>query len=115
MAGKGKKRFRMPTGPGGGMMKQLEELQNQMAQAQASLKEEIVTASVGGGVVTIEMTGAQELRSIKIRPEAVDPDDVEMLEDLLVAAFTEAMEKSQKLASDRLSPLAGGVNIPGLF
>ena len=61
------------------------------------------------------MTGAQELQSITINPEVVDPDDVEMLQDLIVAAFKEAQAKSQELASQRLGPLAGGVNIPGLF
>jgi hypothetical protein len=96
------------------MMKQLQELQSQMAQAQAALEEETVTVSVGGGAVTIEMTGAQELRSIEIKPEVVDPDDVEMLQDLLTAAFQEAMQKSQELAAERLGPLAGGIDIPGL-
>jgi DNA-binding YbaB/EbfC family protein len=97
------------------MMKQLEQLQAQMAQAQASLEEEVVTASVGGGVVTIEMTGSQELRSIKIKPEVLDPDDVEILEDLIMAAFQEAMQKAQQLAADRMGPLAGGFDIPGLL
>ena len=112
MARKGRGR---PKGPGGNMRKQIEALQNQMAQAQASLEEEVVTASVGGGAVTLEMTGAQELRSITIQPEAVDPEDVEMLQDLIMAAFGEAMEKAQQLASTKLGPLAGGIDIPGLF
>ncbi|MBN1402440.1 MAG: YbaB/EbfC family nucleoid-associated protein [Anaerolineae bacterium] len=97
------------------MMKQIEQLQSQMEQAQASLEEQVITASVGGGVVTIEMTGAQELRSIKIKPEVLDPDDVEILEDLLMAAFKEAMQKAQQLAADKMGPLAGGLDIPGLF
>jgi hypothetical protein len=86
-----------------------------MAQAQASLAEEVVTVSVGGGAVTVEMTGAQELRSIKIQPDVLNPDDVEMLQDMLMAAFKEAMEKSQQLASQKLGPLAGGIDLPGLF
>lgn len=114
MARKGKGRFRAPAGPAS-MMKQLEQLQSQMAEAQASLEEQIVTASVGGGVVTIEMTGAQELRSITIKPEVLDPDDVEILQDLLMAAFTEAMQKAQQLAADKMGPLAGGIDIPGLL
>jgi nucleoid-associated protein EbfC len=105
---------RLP-GSQGSMMKQLEEMQRQMAEAQASLEDEVVTASVGGGAVTIEMTGAQELRSITIKPDVVDPEDVEMLQDLLMAAFKEAMAKSQQLAADKLGPLTGGVDIPGLF
>ncbi|MCD6520020.1 MAG: YbaB/EbfC family nucleoid-associated protein [Anaerolineae bacterium] len=97
------------------MMKQLEELQNQMLQAQTSLEEETVTASAGGGAVVVEMTGTQELRSIKISPEVVDPEDVEMLEDLIVAAFKEAQAKAQALAQSKLGPLTGGIDIPGLF
>ena len=112
MARKGRGR---PQAPGGNMRKQLEELTNQMAQAQASLEEEVVSVSVGGGAVSIEMTGAQELRSITIQPDVVDPEDVEMLQDLIMAAFAEAMEKAQQLASTKLGPLAGGLDIPGLF
>ena len=113
MASKGKKRYKAPAAPN--MMRRLEELQSQMAQAQAALEEETITASVGGGAVTVEMTGGQELRSITIKPEVVDPDDVEMLQDLIVAAFKEAQEKSQKLAAEKMGPLAGGLDVPGLF
>ncbi|MBM3190595.1 MAG: YbaB/EbfC family nucleoid-associated protein [Chloroflexi bacterium] len=96
-------------------MKQLEALQNQMAQAQASLEDETVTATVGGGAVTIEMTGAQEVRSIKISPDVVDPEDVEMLQDLIMAAFKEAMDKSHRLAADKFAPLTGGLGVSDLF
>ena len=99
----------------GSMMKQLEEMQRQMAEAQAALEEQVVTVSVGGGAVTVEMTGAQVLRAITIQPDVVDPEDVEMLQDLLMAAFNEALTKSQQLAADKLGPLTGGVDIPGLF
>ena len=112
MGSKGKKRFKAPRPP---MARQLAQLQNQMAQAQASLEEEAVTASVGGGAVTIEMTGAQELRSISIKPQVVDPEDVEMLQDLIMAAFAEAQEKSRQLAVEKLGPLAGGIDLPGLL
>ena len=115
MGSKGKRRFKAPKAAKNPMMKQLEQLQSQMEQAQQALEEEIVTATVGGGAVSIEMSGSQELRSITIQPEVVDPDDVEMLQDLIMAAFQEAMTKSQQLASTRLGPLAGGVDIPGLF
>ena len=113
MARKGRSQFRRPQR--GNMMKRLQELQDQVAEAQSSLEEEIVEASVGGGVVVVEMTGAQELRSINIKPEVLDPDDVEMLEDLILAAFKEAQEKSQQLAAEKLGPLTGGVDIPGLM
>lgn len=115
MASKGKRRFQSQPGPRVPMAQQIEQLQAQMAQAQASLAEEVVTVSVGGGAVTVEMTGAQELRSIKIQPDVLNPDDVEMLQDMLMAAFKEAMEKSQQLASQKLGPLAGGIDLPGLF
>ena len=116
MGSKGKSRFKVPRAPSSvDMARQLEALQNQMAQAQASLAETVVTASAGGGAVTIEMTGAQELRSIRIKPEVLDPDDVEMLQDLIMAAFREAMEKSRRLVEERLGPLAGGLDIPRLF
>jgi len=97
------------------MMRQLQQLQQQMAEAQESLAESTVMATAGGGAVTIEMTGTQELRSVKIKSEVVDPEDVEMLEDLITAAFTEALEKSRQLASDSLGPLAGGMDISGLL
>lgn len=113
MGSKGKSRFKAPRGPA--PRQQLELLQNQMMQAQNNLAEATVTASVGGGAVTIEMTGTQELRSVAIKPEVVDPEDVEMLQDLIVAAFKEAQEKSRQLASEMLGPLAGGIDIAGLL
>lgn len=112
MGSKGKRRFKGPRVP---RMQQLEQLQNQVLQAQESLAEATVTASAGGGTVEIEMTGQQELRSIRIKPEVVDPEDVEMLEDLLLAAFREAQERARQLASEKLGPLAGGIDIPGLL
>jgi nucleoid-associated protein EbfC len=117
MASKGKRRFGGARGPaaGGDMMKRLEELQKQMEEAQASLEEETVTATVGGGAVSIEMTGGHEVRSITISAAVVDPDDVEMLQDLIVAAFAEAQQKVQRLTEDRMRPLAGGLDIPGLM
>lgn len=115
MGSKGKSRFKAPRAPMAQQLQQLEQLQQQMAQAQASLAETIIAATAGGGAVTIEMTGAQEMRSIEIKPEVVDPEDVEMLQDLIMAAYREALDKSHQLAQDRLSPLAGGISIPGLF
>lgn len=117
MGSKGKKRFKVPMAGGrpANRMEQMEQLQKQMAEAQQSLGEATVTASAGGGAVTVEMTGTQELRAITIKPEVVDPDDVEMLQDLIVAAFKEAQNKTQELASQMLGPLAGGMDIGGLL
>lgn len=115
MGSKGKSRFKVPKGPPSSMQQRIEQLQNQMAEAQASLADATVTATAGGGAVTIEMTGNQELRSIKLKPEVLDPEDVEILQDLLIAAFNDALAKSRQLAEDRLGPLAGGLDIPGLF
>ncbi len=104
--------------PGGGnmknMIKQAKKMQEQMAKMQEELQEREIEASAGGGVVNIIMNGKQELKSIKISPEAVDPDDVEMLEDLILAAVNEGVRKSQDMVSAEMSKITGGLNIPGL-
>jgi nucleoid-associated protein EbfC len=120
MGSKGKGgRMRMPMGGGGGggmpNMNQLQKLQTDMANAQAALADETVTATVGGGAISVTMTGSQEVRAVKIDPKAVDPEDVEMLQDLLVAAFNQAREMAAKLAEQRMGAITGGLNIPGLF
>jgi len=100
------------------MMKQVQEMQRKMAEAQEQLADETVEASAGGGMVTVVMTGALEVREVRIKPEAVDPDDVEMLQDLVTAATNEALRSAQALASERLGGATGGLdlpNIPGLF
>jgi len=105
-----------PAGGGGGgnMMAQLQRLQEEMARAQEQLANETVEVSAGGGMVKAVMTGQQKLVSITIAPEAVDPDDVEMLQDMIVAAVNEALERSQALAAARMGALTGGLNLPGL-
>ena len=116
MGSKGKKRFKAPRAQGGmSRAQQLEQIQKQVAEAEAALAETTVVATVGGGAVSIEMTGTQEIKSIKISPDVVDPEDVEMLEDLILAAINEAKAKSQEMASQQLGPLAGGLDLPGLF
>jgi DNA-binding YbaB/EbfC family protein len=95
-------------------MKMIQQMQNRMAKIQEELEETIVEGSAGGGVVKAEVTGQRAFRSIKIDPAAVDPEDVEMLEDLIVAAVQDAMEKAQALAEDKMSALTGGIKIPGL-
>ena len=93
----------------------LQQLQAKLAKIQEELGNETVEASVGGGAVTVVMNGHQELKSVKISKDAVDPEDVETLEDLIVAAVGEATTKSRELATQRLGVLTGGMKIPGLF
>jgi len=100
------------------MMKQVQEMQTKMARAQEELAVETVEASAGGGMVTVVITGALEIREVRIKPEAVDPDDVEMLQDLVVAATNEAVRAAQALAERKLGGATAGINlpnIPGLF
>jgi DNA-binding YbaB/EbfC family protein len=100
------------------MMKQVQEMQRKMAQAQEELAVETVEASAGGGMVTVVITGSLEIKEVHIKPEAVDPDDVEMLQDLVMAAANEALRAGQDLASQKLGGATGGLdlpNIPGMF
>ena len=101
-------------GGGGGMMGQLQKLQEEMAKEQERLVDETVEVTVGGGMVKAVMTGNQRLVSLTINPEAVDPEDVEMLQDMVVAAVNEAVERSQNMANERMNALTGSLNIPGL-
>jgi DNA-binding YbaB/EbfC family protein len=96
------------------LQQQMMQLQEEMAKSQEALKEEQVTATVGGGMITAVATGQQELVSISIDPEVVDPEDVEMLEDMVLAAVNEALEKSRELAAERMSAYTAGLDIPGL-
>ena len=97
------------------LARQMQQMQTRLAKIQEELGSETVEASVGGGMITIVMTGHQVVESVKIDPDAVDPEDVETLQDLMVAAYNEALQKSQELASTRLGALTGGMNIPGLM
>ena len=92
-----------------GMMGQLQKLQEQLEQAQAQLAEETVSGSAGGGAVKVTVTGDQRCKGIEIDPELLKDADVEMLQDLLLAAFNNAIDASRDLASERLGPLAGGL------
>jgi DNA-binding YbaB/EbfC family protein len=105
----------IPGGFPGGSVKQLQQMQQRLMKIQDELAHETVEATAGGGAVTIIMTGQQQVQAVKIDPAAVDPSDVSMLEDLMVAAFNEALEKSQQLATKRMSTLTGGLRIPGLM
>jgi DNA-binding YbaB/EbfC family protein len=92
----------------------MKQMQNKLLKIQEDLANETVEASAGGGVVKAVVTGQQKLVSIEIDPAAVDPDDVEMLQDLVVVAVNDALGKAQELASTRLSSITGGMKIPGL-
>lgn len=97
------------------MMGQLQQMQKKLAQAQEEIGNTIIEGSAGGGVVTVTMTGHREIQGIKIAPDVVDPDDVEMLQDMIMAAIADATKKAEALAADKMGPLTGGLNIPGLF
>lgn len=99
------------------MLKQVQKMQQDMMAAQESLKDEVVEASAGGGMVTVQVTGDLNVKSIKIDPQAVDPDDVELLQDMVMAAVNEALRSAQELASSKLGGIAGGLGglgLPGL-
>jgi nucleoid-associated protein EbfC len=97
------------------MMKQVKKMQEQMAKVQEELQNKTVEGTAGGGVVTVTANGHRKISSIIIKPEAVDPEDVEMLQDLVLTAVNDAMAKAEELANKDMGPLTGGMNIPGLF
>ena len=114
---------RKPRGQGGAagggglnanMLKQAQQLQVQFQEAQEELKQASVTATAGGGVITVEMGGDRKLRRVSIDPDALDPDDHELVEDLFMAAVNEATDKLEALQQERMSGLTGGLDIPGL-
>ena len=99
------------------MMKQVQQMQAEMMKAQEQLKTEVVEASAGGGMVTVKVTGDLEIQEIKIDPGAVDPEDVDMLQDMVLAATNEAIRSAQELAANRMGGLTGGLGdlgLPGL-
>ncbi len=94
------------------MMKQAQQMQAQMERAQQQLAEETVEGTAGGGMVTVTMTGQMEVSAITISKDVVDPDDVEMLQDLVLSAVKDALERAKTLQQDRLSAVTGGLNLP---
>jgi len=105
-------------GMGGNMnnlMKQAQKLQKQMEEAQKDLETKEFEASVGGGAVTVRVSGKKELKDIIIKPEVVDPHDVEMLQDLVLTAVNEALKKAEEETNSSMGKLTGGLNIPGMF
>jgi DNA-binding YbaB/EbfC family protein len=105
----------LPGGMKGGLAGQLQAMQQQMVEAQEALGDKTVEITAGGGAIKVVITGHQKLQSITIAPEVVDPEDVEMLQDLILAAINEAVEASQNMVAEEMSGFTGGLNIPGLF
>ncbi len=112
---------RLPQGGAGGfdlnsMMKQVQQMQAEMTEAQEKLKDEVVDASAGGGMVKVKMSGDLRLLELAIDPEAIDPEDPELLQDMVLAAVNEALRSAQELASSRMGGIAGagGLGLPGL-
>jgi nucleoid-associated protein EbfC len=98
----------------GQIAKMAQQMQTQMAQVQEELREATIEATAGGGAVRVVITGAQEIRSVQIDPSAVDAEEVDLLQDLVMAAVNEAIAQSKQLAEERLSAVAGGMGLPGM-
>lgn len=99
----------------GQMMKQVQKMQKQMLKAQEELKEKTVEATAGGGMVTVVASGDKRILDVKIAEEVVDPDDIEMLQDLILAAMNEALKQVDELVEQDLGKFTKGMNVPGLF
>ena len=113
-----KSRIPMGMGMGGNMnsmIKQAQKMQQDMMKMQEEMEQTEFEATSGGGVVTVKMSGKKELVSVSIKPEAVDPDDVEMLEDLILTALNDVLSKVDSANANKMNSITGGLNIPGLF
>lgn len=112
---------RIPKGYGGGgnnlqqLAKQAQKMQEQLAVATEELEEKEYTSSVGGGAINVTVTGKMELKSIDIKPEVVDPEDIEMLSDLIMGAVNEALRQASEDKEQTMGGISGGMNMPGLF
>ncbi len=117
--GKGMRAGKRPKAPGaGGMQKQLQQMQQmqrQMEALQAELEERELTATAGGGAVSVTVNGKREIVDLTIDKEVVDPEDVEMLQDLITAAVNEAMRQVEEMSNEEMGKLTGGLNIPGIM
>ena len=104
-----------PGGMGnmGNMMKQAQKMQKEMMKLQEEIEQRTVESSAGGGAVTVVITGKKEIKSIILNPEIVDPDDIEMLQDLIMAAVNEAIRQADEMAAKEMSKITGGLNLPG--
>lgn len=112
---------RLPQGYGGGagnmnsMIKQAQKMQEEMQKVQQELEEKVYDVTSGGGAVQVTITGKREIKAITLKPEVVDPEDIEMLQDLLVAAVNESIRKVDEVSEGEMSKVTGGMNMPGLF
>ncbi len=112
---------RLPKGVGGGpsnmnsMIKQAQKMQEDMQRAQEELEQKEFPVSVGGGAVEAVISGKKEIKSLTIKPEVVDPEDVEMLQDLIISAVNEGLRQVEEVSADKMTQITGGMNIPGLF
>ncbi len=97
------------------IMRQAKKMQEQMEAVQKELEEQTIETTVGGGMVTVVANGKREILSIDIKPEVVDPDDIEMLQDLVIAAINEALRQVDEMTNEKMGKFAGGLGIPGLF
>jgi len=99
----------------GKMMKQVQKMQEQMKRMQEEIEQRTVEATAGGGAVKVVANGKQQIVSIEISPDAVDPEDVEMLQDMILAAVNESIQKTQEMMQEEMKKITGGLSIPGLF
>lgn len=119
--GKGMRAGKKPNkggGMGGNMQKQLQQMQamqKKMEETQAEVEKMETTATAGGGAVTITVNGAKQITNIELKPEVVDPDDVEMLQDLIMVAVNEGMRQMEEISENEMGKITGGLNIPGLM
>ena len=107
---------RIPGAPqGGNMMKKIQEMQENMAAIQQEVEATVFTSSVGGGAVEVSVNGAHEVTAVNLKPEIVDPEDIEMLQDLIISAFNESIRKANEAMEQGMEKAKGGLSIPGLF
>ncbi|MCL2054373.1 MAG: YbaB/EbfC family nucleoid-associated protein [Oscillospiraceae bacterium] len=112
---------RLPAGMGGGaqnmnqMMKQVQNMQAQITELQQDIETREFNSSAGGGAVAVTMSGKKEIKSLEIKPEVVDPDDIEMLQDLIISAFNDTVRKIEETTESEMGAITGGVNLPGIF
>lgn len=112
-------KVRLPNSGGAGnmnqMLKQAQKMQADMAELQADLEQREYTATSGGGMIEVTVDGKHHIKALKINPDAVDPEDTEMLEDLITVAVNEAVANAEKTAEDEMGAITGGLNMPGIF
>ena len=116
--GKGMRAGKKPSKPagmgGGSMQKQLQQMQRQMEALQAEIEEKEVQTTAGGGAVSVTISGKKEITRLEIKPEVCDPDDIEMLQDLIIVAVNEGLRQIDEISNSEMSKLTGGLGIPGL-